>query len=48
MWQTILWVAAIAIAFCIWDSLSRANAALESDQRAVVDAKRTKDTPSLQ
>ena len=26
MWQAILWAAAIAIAFCLWDSISRANA----------------------
>jgi hypothetical protein len=50
MWQTFLWAAAIGIAFCIWDSLSRSNAELESHQRAAVDAdpKRTEDTHSLQ
>jgi hypothetical protein len=48
MWQTFLWAGAIGVAFCIWDSLSRANAELESHQRAVVNPKRTEDTRSLQ
>jgi hypothetical protein len=41
MWQTILWAAAIGIAFCLWDSISRANAALEAE-RVVVTLKRRK------
>jgi hypothetical protein len=43
MWQAILWVAAIAIAFCLWDSISRANTELESTQRVAVTLKRRKD-----
>ena len=35
MWQAILWVAAIGIAFCLWDSISRANTELEATQRVV-------------
>jgi hypothetical protein len=42
MWQAILWAAAIAIAFCLWDSISRANTELESTQRVVVTLKRRK------
>jgi hypothetical protein len=49
MWQTFLWASAIGVAFCIWDSLSRSNAELESHQRAVADPdpKHTEDTPSV-
>ena len=50
MWQTILWASAIGVAFCIWDSLSRANAELESHQRPAADpdSERAEDTPSVQ
>jgi len=43
MWQAILWAAAIAIAFCLWDSISRANTELESTQRVEVTLKRRKN-----
>jgi len=42
MWQVMLWAAAIGIAFCLWDSISRANAELES-QRIVVTLRRRKE-----
>ena len=42
MWQVILWAAAIGIAFCLWDSISRSNAELEA-QRIVVTLRRRKD-----
>jgi hypothetical protein len=40
MWQAILWAAAIGIAFCLWDSISRANSKLEATQPVVVALKR--------
>jgi hypothetical protein len=40
MWQAILWAAAIGIAFCLWDSISRANTELEATQRVVVALRR--------
>jgi len=42
MWQAILWAAAIGIAFCLWDSISRANTELEATQRVVVALRRPK------
>jgi hypothetical protein len=42
MWQAILWVAAIGVAFCLWDLISRSNAELEA-QRIVVELKRKQD-----
>jgi hypothetical protein len=39
MWQAILWAAAIGIAFCLWDSISRANAELEATEQVVVTLK---------
>jgi hypothetical protein len=39
LWQAILWAAAIGIAFCLWDSISRANTELEATQRVVVALK---------
>jgi hypothetical protein len=39
-WQAILWAAAIGIAFCLWDSISRSNTELETTQRVVVAPKR--------
>ena len=42
MWQAILWAAAIGIAFCLWDSISRANTELEATQRVVVTLKHRK------
>lgn len=38
MWQMLLWIAAICIAFAIWSSLSRANEKLEATQRVVARA----------
>jgi hypothetical protein len=35
MWQMLLWVAAIWIAFAIWSSLSRENEKMEASLRPV-------------
>jgi hypothetical protein len=42
MLLVMLWTAAIGVAFCLWDSISRSNEELEA-QRIVVTLRRRKD-----
>jgi hypothetical protein len=43
MLLVMLWAAAIGIAFCLWDLISRANSELESE-RVVVTLRRRKES----